>query len=80
MIPLQRSRFDPNLPLFAPQYGDYIGVSGRSTAATVGSGRAYIGFTNDSRLGTYQCPVPICAAAGAAQNPESNNTVSKITY
>jgi hypothetical protein len=68
---------DPNLPLFAPQYGDYIGVSAHSTGG-VGTGRAYIGFTNDSRLGNF-CQ-PVCTVANTAQNPESNNTVSKITY
>jgi hypothetical protein len=69
---------DPNIPLFAPQYGDYIGVSGRSTSATAGTGRAYIGHTNDSRLGTFICT--FCSGATGAQNPESNNHVSKVTY
>jgi hypothetical protein len=69
---------DPNIPLFAPQYGDYIGVSGRSTSATAGTGRAYVGHTNDSRLGTFICT--FCSGATGAQNPESNNHVSKVTY
>jgi hypothetical protein len=69
---------DPTIPLFTPQYGDYIGVSGRSTSTTTGTGRAYIGHTNDSRLGTFICT--FCSGAKSAQNPESNNHVSKVTY
>jgi len=66
---------DPNLSqyLVSYQYGDYIGISARSTAAAAGKGIAYIGFTNDSRLGTY-------GISPTVQNPESNNTVSRVTY
>jgi hypothetical protein len=52
--------------------GDNIGLAARGGAAA-GSSRAYVGFTSNSRLGTY-------AAAPLIQNTEANNHVSRVTY
>ncbi len=60
---------DGNIPFFAPAYGDYIGVAARGVGGLLGS-RAYIGYTNDSRIAIY----------GTSSNTDSNNHVSKVTY
>ncbi len=48
---------------------DYIGVAARGSGGA-GNSRAYVGHTNDSRLGLYN----------GAMNGDSNNHVSKVTY
>lgn len=60
---------DANLGVFFPEYGDYIGVAARGSGGA-GNSRAYIGHTNDSRLGIYN----------GAMNGDSNNHMSKVTY
>lgn len=52
--------------------GDNIGLAARGGVAA-GSSRAYVGFTSNSRLGTYN-------AAPLIQNTEANNHVSRVTY
>ncbi len=54
---------------FGAGLGDFLGISSHG-AAGVGTSCAYVGHTNNVRLGTY----------GGLSNAESNNHVSKFCY
>ena len=61
---------DANFSVFgAAGLGDYLGIAAHGTGA-VGGSCAYVGHTNNTRLGTYS----------GLQNAESNNHVSKVCY
>ncbi len=60
---------DANFSSFAGGLGDYLGVGAHGTGA-VGGSCAYIGHTNNTRLGIYS----------GLSNAESNNHVSKLCY
>jgi hypothetical protein len=55
---------------FGVFFGDYIGVSARSTSTAASSGRAYTHFTYNDRQGSYN---------GVAA-PEQNNQMARFDY
>ena len=49
--------------------GDYVGLAAHGGSAS-GSSRAYVGFTNNARIGIY----------GGIGNTQADNNVSRVTY
>jgi hypothetical protein len=57
------------LSTFSNPIGDFTGLAAHGGSAS-GSSRLYMGFTNNTRLGTY----------GTATNTQADNNVSRVTY
>jgi hypothetical protein len=54
---------------FGGVFGDYVGLAAHGGSAS-GSSRAYIGFTNNTRIGIYD----------GIGNTQADNNVSRVTY
>jgi hypothetical protein len=61
---------DPTSPL-----GDFMGLAAHGGTG-IGSSRAYLGFTNNARQGTYNCS----GTCPPVTNTQADNNISRVTY